>query len=168
MEWDGLNPHAASHVLLPLMAGGNESQLWRRLDRELRQSKPDLIYIDRGYRPDDVRRLAETHLRAWIASKRVRFCKGLSRASFDDDLNVKRSTLAHPWDVSLAVDTAKVMVYEAVNAGTLTVQTGGVPLDFMRQLVSEELRDGGAWHEGSAQVGAAERATQRSARLHGL
>ena len=140
VEWDGLNPHVASHAVLPLMAGDSEAQLWRRLDRELRQAKPDLIYIDRGYRPDDVRRLSETHLRAWVVNKRVRFCKGLSRPSFEDDLNVKRSTLAHPWDVSLAVDTAKVMVYEAINAATLTVQAGAVPVDFMRQLVSEELK----------------------------
>ena len=95
VHWDGLNPHVHSHQRLVRMADG-DGPLWRRLDAELRRQRPDLVYIDRGYRPDDVRRWCHDHLDAWLAHDRLRFCKGWARASFDEDLNTRRGGRDRP------------------------------------------------------------------------
>ena len=117
--------------------------MWKELNRELKKHNPDMIFIDRGWKPDEVRKEASLHLRTFARSKKLKLIKGSSTVYFEggNDLLIhKRSPKDRPLYLRLNVDEGKLLVADYIIEGKMRVNPDDVPADFSEQLTAEKLR----------------------------
>lgn len=120
---------------------------WIALKNFLSMHEPDMVFIDRGYRPSVVEHYCKTLLYYWWKERKIRIVKGLSRDSFNDYpipvmKNSKKNykSIARQFDLPIATDNVKVRLHSLVERSLITVDYTRTPQDFWDQFLSEELR----------------------------
>ena len=142
VHWYGfLEPHIVLHKSIERKLEMEE--VWKQLNQELRSVKPDMIFIDRGWRADEVRLNSEKYLRYFVLRNKLKLVKGVSPKFYEGggDLLARRtSPRDRPLYLNLYVDEGKLIVTELIIDGKLKANPRGVPENFTRQLTAEKLK----------------------------
>ena len=162
--WQGMMPHVHSHTRFDISDSGS-SEAWRELAEFLRKGdRPDMTFVDGGYMPDDVMGNLKRH---W-GRVRYRMIKGAAGDSFNKPLilspstrytgeNAERHERARA--LMIAPDQAKMLAFQYVENGELTVCRPNVRVGWHERFNSEQLiekttangRVGGIqWHQRRA------------------
>ena len=148
VQWNGF--YEKMHVKYHQVFYGktDEREVWQELEKFFRIHKPDMIFIDRGYRPSIVENFCVTVLSKWWRRKKIRIVKGLSRDSFNDypiptlkdAKNAFKVRVSRKFDLPIATDNVKVRLHSLLESEGITVDPTRTPQDFWEQFTAEELR----------------------------
>ena len=142
MHWyEGDLPYIVSHRKIERKV--EEAAMWVELRRILRPIAPDMVFIDRAYKPDDVRKYTREHLGYFVQRNKVKLIKGSNNTYFEGALDMlvhPRSPKDRPLYLTLNVDSGKLLVADAIIRGRIRANAENVPEDFSDQITAEKLR----------------------------
>lgn len=112
------------------LTAGDDQKCWDNLYEIITSFKPELVYVDAGYKPSTVKeRIATLGDERWFPVKGV--------APSMNELPVMGKT--NTGILKIAVDQVKVDLYGMVEEDSFWVNEDGVPPDYTEQFLSEKL-----------------------------
>ena len=140
VHWWGLLPRVHEHRLIDQ---GEWNQWWAGLADMIRGVKPDMVFVDRGYKTTDVRVAVEQFLGPEVQRDLVRLIRGSSSPDYPttgDLVKTKTRGKARPLDLELDTNTGKEMLHDMIVGHGISFNRPLVPKDFATQITAEELK----------------------------